>query len=222
MFGDSENDDDLIYDKTIKRKKTKENKTETFESLSEKRLQLQRELQEITTSLKEEKDHSNKEEEQDSLDAFMSNIESNNMEMTRLALEKRLPGLKQELDKIEKLLEIVRPSTLVSSSLNQVHVQSIEQNKKSSLDFKMPLPVIKSPQKAAEDKFDESHKSSNLPEHIQEEGIKKQVRQYGAMTLHESDMHDAKYNETEDVEEAPDLDYRKKSEILDQNAAYGY
>jgi hypothetical protein len=40
------------------------------------------------------------------------------------------------------------------------------------------------------------------------------------MTLDESDKH---YSvETEDVEEAPDLDYRDRSEIMDQNAAYGY
>lgn len=221
MFGDSDNDDDLIYDKTIKKKKTRENKAETFDSLTEKRLLLVKELEEITTILTQKETQSKKADEEDSLDAFMSNIESKNMEKTKLALEKRLPGLKQELDKVEKLLEIVRPSALVSSSINQV--QPVKESIKSSSDFKIPMPTMKSPQKATEvnqtDTFDKSGKSSQLVENDQEEDGK-QGRQYGAMTMDESDKH---YSvETEDVEEAPDLDYRDRREIMDQNAAYGY
>lgn len=218
MFGDSDNDDDLVYDKTIKKKKTRENKPETFESLSEKRLQLMTELEEITNSLKEQESQVNKEDEQDSLDAFMSNIQSKNLEKTRADLEKRLPGLKLELEKTEKLLEIVRPSALVSNSRNQV-----SENSKVSSEFKAPMPMKKSHQKPVP--IEQSIKSEKLPkQEIQDEDQemeeKKQVRQYGAMTFDESARH---YSvETEEVEEAPDLDYGKKNEIMDQNAAYGY
>lgn len=97
MFGDSDNDDDLIYDKTVKKRKNTKNinkKSETFESLSEKRLGLLKELEEISKNLENVSSNTMVVDEEDSLDAFMSNIESQSMHKSKAEIEKRLPSLK--------------------------------------------------------------------------------------------------------------------------------
>lgn len=115
-------------------------------------------------------------------------------------------------------MEIVRPSSLLSSQSNPIKQISIKEIHKNidtgSSGFKMPMPV-KSPQKSLTQESDSSKKSEEM-----DELETKQARQYGAMTLDQSAKHFA--IETEDVEAAPDLDYKKKNEIEGQNAAYGY
>lgn len=98
MFGDSDNDDDLVYDKTVKKRKTTKStykKSETFESLNEKRLELLKELEEISKGLENVSSSQMQGEEEDSLDAFMSNIETQSMQKSKDDLEKRIPSLKQ-------------------------------------------------------------------------------------------------------------------------------
>ena len=95
MFGDSDNDDDLVYDKTTKKQKTiQKKKPETFESLIEKRLALKTELESIQNTMNSLKEKYVVEDEEDSLDAFMTNIESQSIQDSRDSLQKRLPVVK--------------------------------------------------------------------------------------------------------------------------------
>ena len=112
----------------------------------------------------------------------------------------------------------MRPSALISSQnvTNDNDIKHVSNHQ----EFKLPKPILKNSQKTETPiqpppvfLKPETELSIEITE-------KKASRQYGAMTLDESAKHSAV--ETEDVEEAPDLDHTKKSKIADLNAAYGY
>ena len=89
--------------------------TETFESLVEKHKEIVKEMQEIETKLEHAKAEAAafENEDVDALDAYMTAIKSGAMDTkTKMKLKCRLLELKQEEQKVRKLVNIAKPASL--------------------------------------------------------------------------------------------------------------
>ncbi|XP_061172890.1 kanadaptin-like [Saccostrea echinata] len=132
-----DSDDDTFLDRTgdIEKKRKQRmqkagkmnDQVETYESLTEKLDNLQREIKDIEENLAKAKKETEamQEEGMDALDAYMSAIKSGVMDTkTKMKLKRQLLELRKEAQKLQKLINVAKPAALPELKSNNVAVKA--------------------------------------------------------------------------------------------------
>ncbi|KAJ3052047.1 Kanadaptin [Rhizophlyctis rosea] len=127
LFGEDEDDEDSFYDRTDRGSRSKaktaptQTQAESFETLTKKREEVVRHIQEINGKIDYVEDTAGGTTGgEDELDAYMQQIEQSKLGEKKTAYRRQLPPLEKELARIDKLLKIVTPTGVALDVLQPV------------------------------------------------------------------------------------------------------
>ena len=153
--------------------------TETYESLVEKHQEIVREMQEIEAKLEQAKAEASafENEDVDALDAYMTAIKSGAMDTkTKMKLKCRLLELKQEEQKMRKLVNIAKPAslpelkpvekksdTMKSSLLSRVgKIRGLQHKPKTVVPLNKPMSKQEETEFVPEEEDDEEEEDNKI------------------------------------------------------------
>jgi pSer/pThr/pTyr-binding forkhead associated (FHA) protein len=142
-------EDDEFFDRTekIQKPKKKENSLETIESLTEKQQDVQAQILQLKKQLQivqGEKVKQDEKEEEDELDKFMNQVESNLEELKQEQVQKlndQINVLQGEFDRLASLIEFIKPANVQLLSEEQIMAEARRDRLLPDMFFKNPKKV---------------------------------------------------------------------------------
>ncbi|KAK3093167.1 hypothetical protein FSP39_012127 [Pinctada imbricata] len=185
-----DSDEDIFLDRTgdiekkrqlrMKKAGKMEQKAETYDSLSQKHQEVKTQISEIEAKLEKAKAEAAalEAEEVDALDAYMSAIRSGVMDTsTRMKLKRQLIELKQEEQKLRRLMNVAKPASLPEmkpaqktglSSLASVRAKKFSVQKKPVIKFPSTVETKSDEEEEEEEDINDKNSAENrLPKTTQ-------------------------------------------------------
>ncbi|ORX87433.1 hypothetical protein K493DRAFT_359887 [Basidiobolus meristosporus CBS 931.73] len=128
LLGDDDSDDDSFFDRTGAAEKSKQKKAQkkssetvqTYESLCEKKSELQAKIDSLANKISEgivqtENLAKKAQAEEDDLDEYMASLDRDIKGSNISVLKRQLQGMEMEMQKLDKLIEITKPTDIFAS-----------------------------------------------------------------------------------------------------------